>query len=102
MIAGMTPGQSDLAEVPGFSGGSGGFRNFGGGTLAMLHGTEAVVRPEDMSGAGGINVSINGGTIIGNSDEFRRAVTRAVLDGVEKGGSSWGKFSRLSSQAVRT
>jgi hypothetical protein len=39
----------ELEEVPEFAGGSGGFRNFGAGTLAMLHGTEAVIRPEDLA-----------------------------------------------------
>ena len=35
-------------EVPSFAGGSGGFRDFGRGTPAMLHGVEAVVRPGDV------------------------------------------------------
>lgn len=45
-------GTPEFEEVPEFAGGSGGFRNFGSGTLAMLHGTEAVVRPQDLAGSG--------------------------------------------------
>jgi hypothetical protein len=46
-------GTPEFEEVPEFAGGSGGFRNFGSGTLAMLHGTEAVIRPEDLAKMGG-------------------------------------------------
>jgi hypothetical protein len=41
-----------------FASGSGGFRNFGSGTPAMLHGWEAVVRPQDLAGAGNITIPI--------------------------------------------
>jgi TP901 family phage tail tape measure protein len=84
--------------VPAFASGSGGFRNFGTGTLAMLHGTEAVVRPEDMAGAGPrITVSLNG-TLIGNSREFENAVGRAMNSALERGGPVYGKNRRILTQ----
>jgi TP901 family phage tail tape measure protein len=41
----------NFAPPPEFARGSGGFRDFGAGTLAMLHGVEAVVRPGDVQAA---------------------------------------------------
>jgi TP901 family phage tail tape measure protein len=41
----------NFAPPPEFARGSGGFRDFGAGTLAMLHGVEAVVRPSDVTAA---------------------------------------------------
>ena len=35
--------KNQLAKLPGYARGTDGFKNFGGGTLAMLHGNEAVV-----------------------------------------------------------
>jgi hypothetical protein len=49
-------------DLPGFASGTGGrFVDFGAGTLAMLHGREAVV-PYGQSLGGGVVVNINGGT----------------------------------------
>ncbi len=87
--------------IPGFAGGSNGFQNFGGGTLALLHGTEAVVRPEDMRGAAGPTVNITGGTIIGNSDEFRNAVADAYHLALEKGGQHFKKGRILNRQMAQ-
>lgn len=49
---------------------------------------------------GGVTVNVYGGTIIGNSDEFRQHVTTAVLDGIEKGGTAISKFGKLTRQQV--
>lgn len=40
-------------EVPEFASGSGGIRDFGSGTLAMLHGREAVITESQLGGVGG-------------------------------------------------
>lgn len=42
-------------QLPQFATGSGGFQHFGPGTMAMLHGTEAVVRPSDLTSTGPIS-----------------------------------------------
>ncbi|MCE3276766.1 MAG: hypothetical protein K0R13_2621 [Propionibacteriaceae bacterium] len=54
-------------EIEGFAGGSKGFRNFGRGTLAMLHGVEAVIRPGDAVPGGGehvTNVYLDGDVLV--------------------------------------
>jgi hypothetical protein len=52
------------AETPGFATGSGGIRDFGKGTLAVLHGrervqTEAQMQAEQRGGSGGGGVSVH-------------------------------------------
>jgi hypothetical protein len=62
------PGGGDgaaSATTEGFAKGTGGFRNFGSGTLAMLHGWEAVIPMNQLAGGGGggqgvqVNVWLN-------------------------------------------
>jgi sulfopyruvate decarboxylase TPP-binding subunit len=56
------PGFNEVAGQNSFAGGTGGFRNFGAGTWAKLHGTEAVIRPSDLapsSGGGDIVIPIS-------------------------------------------
>ncbi len=62
---------------------------------------EGLARAGSSSDSPMINVSINGGTIIGSSEEFRQAVAEAYHQAVEKGGSSFQKFRKLSAQALQ-
>jgi hypothetical protein len=54
-IGGITGPKSPEAPES-FANGSGGFRNFGSGKPAVLHGVEAVVRPQDIGGQMVINL----------------------------------------------
>lgn len=46
----QVPPELPNKQIPNFQHGSDGVRNFGAGTLAMLHGREAVVREDDLGG----------------------------------------------------
>jgi len=73
-------------EENSFADGSNGFRDFGGGTPAMLHGTEAVVRPMDLERfADRIASRMGGGRTYVNlqvgSRQFGQAVAEATASG---------------------
>jgi hypothetical protein len=67
-------------HAPSFAEGTGGFRDFGQGTLAMLHGSEAVMTPSQltavMMGAGSGSMSQS------QLDTLTQAIIRGVRDGV--------------------
>lgn len=79
---GNTGFQGGFQSFSSFADGSGGFRNFGSGTPAMLHGIEAVVRPSDIRPVGNvsnvfnINVNVEGDV---DSDERVEQVADAVV-----------------------
>ncbi len=74
-----------LAAVAGFQHGTEGFKNFGRGTLAVLHGLEAVVTKRDIAGIQESLLSqIAGGGISGLAD--RLAGERDGRDGLSRGG----------------
>lgn len=59
---GNLPNPNDLPPIPGFAGGSGGLRDYGAGTLAVLHGSEAVLTREQYESRQGSPVTINMGS----------------------------------------
>jgi hypothetical protein len=79
-------------DIPEYAGGTQGWREFGGGTLAVLHGREAVVRPGDpalpgQQGAGGgdsvvVNLAISENPM--QTAETVREMRKFTLDTVER------------------
>jgi hypothetical protein len=75
-------GSADGGGVEGYAKGTGGFRNFGSGTLAMLHGWEAVIPMNQLAGAGGGGQGVQVNVWL-NDDIIGRAAARglpAMLD----------------------
>ena len=58
-MAGMSFPAPAVAGVPSFQHGSGGVRDVGSGTLAMLHGREAVVPAGGSGAAAGMTIVVN-------------------------------------------
>ena len=85
------PGGPDGPDPREFAGGSGGWQNFGAGTPAVLHGTEAVVRPGDPALPGQapagpsethINLNINENPM--QTAETVEQMRRFTLDAVQR------------------
>lgn len=74
--AGSTVG-SLAFSTPSFADGSGGFQDFGSGTLAMLHGKEAVIRPSDV-GSGGTTVHVYVTQPLGTPTAIAKAIDDAL------------------------
>ena len=96
---GFTPDVSAAGNVPGFRSGSGGVQDFGGGTLAMLHGREAVVTEHELTrgsqqsatGTGGDPIVVNVSISAVDSGSFRDLMTRngggadIIIDSISQG-----------------
>lgn len=65
--------------TPSFAEGSGGFQDFGSGTLAMLHGKEAVIRPSDVGSGGTTHITINVTQPLGTPTAIAKAVDDALM-----------------------
>lgn len=70
-----TPGSGDQPNTPGFASGSGGIRDFGAGTLAMLHGREGVYTADQIAALVGNSVAAGSG---GSSDDGSNAVVEEI------------------------
>lgn len=82
---GPPPGDFSKGEAPpveGFAGGTGGFRDFGAGTPAMLHGVEAVVTPSQASGMSGGGGGFNQQSFDAAVQRQTTAIVHAVRDAV--------------------
>jgi len=77
-----------LSNLSGFEGGSGGFQDFGSGTLAVMHGREAVIRPEDLGslrgGLGELKFSADIQLSGDASDSSKRFVAKEIVRSFEE------------------
>jgi hypothetical protein len=96
------PPDADTGDVPSFA--SGGVGNFGSGTLAMLHGREAIV-PLDRIGSGGVGgaVTVNSAPVV--NIQMANAPTGDVVAELERAldqhaAGLEARFSRIARRAV--
>lgn len=95
----------DLPAVESFARGSAGYRDFGRGTLAMLHGVEAVSTPSSPVGPGaGGPVTVNltadfSGAYIDNERTAERMTDR-LFKTIRSGGESYSEFQSLVDMAT--
>lgn len=87
-VGGRGRGGDDPDGLPGYAGGSGGIRDFGRGTLAVLHGREAVLTEAQYAAAmsgGGVTLVVNNPVFYDRRgiDQLTRAVGDRVVDKIK-------------------